>query len=279
MTINQLYNDCLLRLKNSGNDDYRFDCDCLFEHFIGFDKVKRITKGEFPVPDKACKELSDAVDRRTQGEPLQYILGKWSFMDCDFFVGSGVLIPRPETEMLVLRADEIIRENKLSTVFDLCAGTGAIGLSIARLNPDCRVYLFEKYDGAFFYLQKNIGAFGLENVTAVKCDITDFNASWLPKADLIVSNPPYIKKSEIKLLQKEVLKEPVTALSAGEDGLDFYRAIRSKWLSLLKNNGTVLLECGDGQSSDVIACFDGVIKSSAVYYDFNNIDRAVEINV
>ena len=279
MNVGELYSLCLSKLKNSGNEDYRFDCDCLFDSITGIDKVKRITKENLPVSREACDALISAVDRRMQGEPLQYILGKWSFMGYDFFVGNGVLIPRPETEMLVLRANEIIKEKKLNTVFDLCAGTGAIGLSIAKMNPLCKVYLFEKYDEAFYYLEKNIASFGLKNVTAVKCDITEFDISILPKADIMVSNPPYIKSDEILTLQSEVLKEPITALEAGEDGLEFYRAIKANWLSSLKKDGVILLECGDGQSTDVISCFDVAAKSSSVYYDFNNIDRVVEINV
>ncbi len=282
MTAGELYSLCLSALKESVGEDYRFDCDCLFESIVGLDRVKRITKGDLTVSDTVCEKLINAVKSRANGEPLQYILGKWSFMGYEFFVGKGVLIPRPETEALVLRADEIIKANKLSTVFDLCAGTGAVGLSLAKLNPDCTVYLFEKYDEAFSYLQKNIEIFSLENVKAVKCDITDlatFDVSLLPLADMIVSNPPYIKASEIPSLQREVLKEPFTALSAGEDGLVFYRAISEKWLPLMSKNGVFLFECGDGQSSDVISCFDGKVKSFEVYYDFNNIDRVVEIHV
>lgn len=279
MTVKELYSFCLNILKNSDIDDYRFDCDCLFEKFLDIDKVKRITRADIEVIKNSADELLNAVKRRAEGEPLQYILGQWSFFDSDFYVGKGVLIPRPETEMLVELANKKISESGECVIYDLCAGSGAIGLSIAKHNPECTVYLFEKYDEAFYYLEKNKEALNLPNTEIIKCDIFDNHVFSIQKADIIVSNPPYIKKEEIASLQSEVLREPLSALDGGDDGLVFYRCIHDQWLSGLNDNGVLFMECGDDQSADIISCFSDVSKKSVVHYDFNHIDRIVEINV
>lgn len=279
MNVNELYSFCLKTLKEADIEDADFDCDCLFNEFSGLNKIKRIIEPYAEISQEACDKIFSAVNRRACGEPLQYILGKWEFMGFEFTVGKGVLIPRPETELLVELADNYIKSHKIKTVYDLCAGSGAIGLTLAKLNPMCKVYLFEKYDEAFKYLKINSDNLKLENVKLIKCDIFDFHNSAIENADLIVSNPPYIKSEEISLLQKEVGFEPKTALDGGHDGLDFYRCIKEKWFGRLNCDGTFLFECGDGQAEDIVSYFSDICSKSSVYFDFNNIDRVVEINV
>lgn len=279
MTVKELYALGLDRLKKSGCSDYAFDCDCLFSQFVGFDKIKRIISGNSPVePDKAEKFLS-CVKRRADGEPLQYILGEWEFMGLDFKVGEGVLIPRPETEMLVETANEYLHGRENCTVYDLCAGSGAIGLSVAAFNPSSTVYLFEKYDGALKFLRENAELSGLSNIHTVNYDIFDGSPCDLPKADVLLSNPPYIKNDEVPHLQKEVGFEPETALKGGDDGLDFYRAIHDKWFDSVNKGGICVFECGDGQSEDIKSIFSDKPCEISVLYDFNDIDRTVKINV
>lgn len=279
MTVAELYSFCLNTLKNAGIDDYRFDCDCLFESFTGFDKVKRIINADSELQQEAVEKLISAVQKRADGEPLQYLLGHWNFMGLDFFVGKGVLIPRPETEMLVELACNFINIHKNAIVYDLCAGSGAIGLSVAKLKPSCKVFLFEKYDEAIKYLNKNAEFLQLSNVNIIKCDIFDNPDFNIPNPDLLLSNPPYIKSDDISALQTEVKFEPLTALDGGEDGLKFYRCIKDSWSKLVNENGAIMMECGDRQSDDIIKIFSDISKHSTVYYDFNNIDRVVEINV
>ena len=246
MTVKELYTVGLNELKNSGNTDSFFDCDCLFLQFVGFDKIRRIVSGNEDVSNDAENAFLSAVKRRTDGEPLQYILGEWEFMGLNFKVGKGVLIPRPETEMLVIEANAYLKSKENPVVYDLCAGSGAIGLSVAKFNPFSTVYLFEKYDGALGYLRKNAEMLELSNVRILKYDIFDGCPCDLPKADVLLSNPPYIKDSEVKTLQKEVGFEPDTALKGGDDGLLFYRAIHDKWFDAVKKGGIFVFECGDG---------------------------------
>jgi len=279
MTVKELYAVGLKKLKNSGNTDFAFDCDCLFSQFVGFDKIRRIVSENEDVSNEAENAFLSAVKRRTDGEPLQYILGKWEFMGLEFKVGEGVLIPRPETEMLVVEANACLKGKENPIVYDLCAGSGAIGLSVAKFNPFSTVYLFEKYDGALGYLRKNAEMLGLSNVHILKYDVFDGCPCDLPKANVLLSNPPYIKDSEVKTLQKEVGFEPDTALKGGEDGLLFYRAIHDKWYDAVKKGGIFVFECGDGQSEDIRSIFSDKQCEISVLYDFNDIDRTVKINV
>jgi release factor glutamine methyltransferase len=219
--------------------------------------------------------VNSVVERRKAGEPLQYILGAWDFYDLTFLVGKGVLIPRPETEILVDFALENLKDIENPVVFDLCAGTGCIGLTIAKHIPNASVYLLEKEENAFNYLKKNADNLALENVRLINGDLFTFDIQELPMADLIVSNPPYIPTTEIEELQREVLSEPLSALDGGYDGLDFYRCLADKWSSNVKKSGFMAFECGDNQSADVIDIFNGKYVENNVIFDFNNIDRIV----
>ena len=270
---------------------YRKSADALsfggageFETKVLFEDVLKV---QTPVYDYSMVNATDEqialmdklIERRKKGEPLQYIVGSWSFYGLEFAVGEGVLIPRPETELLVEYVLKELKNINNIVVYDLCSGSGCIGLTVAKIRPDADVYLFEKEDKAFEYTKKNAEKFNLKNVNLVKCDIFDFDFSLLPLADAIISNPPYIKTDEIPLLQTEVRHEPVSSLDGGKDGLDFYRCIASKWSKKLKKGGLIAMECGDGQSSDIISVFDSIKSEKNVVFDFNDIDRIVTFRI
>ncbi len=276
MTLRDLYNYCSNQL--DFDDSGGFEAQCIFEDLLLIPKQK-IFIDNSEVSDEQVKIINSVISRRKNGEPLQYILGKWDFYDLTFFVGQGVLIPRPETEMLVDFALNIIKNINNPVVYDLCAGTGCIGLTIASHRPDSKVYLLEKEKEAFSYLLKNQKKLNAVNSVLINGDLFDFDFSQLPKADIIISNPPYINSSEISSLQKEVLNEPVTALDGGNDGLDFYRCICNRCSSNLKTDGYLAFECGDGQSEDIIKIFEGKYKEKNIFFDFNNIDRIVTFRI
>jgi len=206
--------------------------------------------------DDTVSGFTKLIQRRINGEPLQYIIGEWDFYKYTFFCGEGVLIPRPETEELVQLCIDFINKNHITNVLDLCAGTGCIGLSIALDCPFAQVTLVEKYDEAFSYLEKNISRYGLKNVKAVRDDVLSPSSDY-GSYGLIVSNPPYIESREIAGLQQEVLREPVSALDGGEDGLIFYRAIRDRWYGILSSGGMLAFECGEKQTAAVAGLFCG----------------------
>ncbi len=232
----------------------------------------------FHANDEADKLKSEAflekITQRAGGTPVQYVIGEWDFYGEAFKVGEGVLIPRPETELLVDFALEFLKDKSNPVVFDLCAGSGCIGLSVALLNPRSKVYLFEKSPEAMKYLIENAEKFAFSNVNIICGDIFEgFESFDAPNPDLILSNPPYICRDEIKTLQSEVLREPAMALDGGEDGYDFYRAIAQNWLPFCK--GAIAVECGEGQADEIRMIFSKQCAETRCVKDFNGIDRVV----
>lgn len=218
-------------------------------------------------------QIESIANRRKQGEPLQYIIGKWWFYSGEFFVGEGVLIPRQDTELLVETGLDLIKDIKNPSVIDLCSGSGCIAVSIALERRDAQVTALEKYDEAFAFLEKNTVHNNTQNVLAIKGDVLDGTDK---KYDLILSNPPYITAQDMKTLQTEVTKEPETALFGGEDGLFFYRQITRIWKSALNKAGKLAFEVGIGQAEAVA----DIMKSEGftdigINRDFNGVQRVV----
>lgn len=255
-------------------DDAEFDAYQLLLMFFDGNSTQYALNSGKTVNEKLAEEYLSLIERRVSGEPLQYIIGKWDFYNSSFFVGEGVLIPRPETEELVEKCVSIIKENSYSVIYDLCTGSGCIGLSIAKECPGVKCYLFELYDNAFSYAKKNLEEMNLGNVQLIKHDIMQKYEGDIPAADLIVSNPPYIETEEIRALQSEVLCEPVTALDGGDDGLVFYRAIYKKWSEVLNNKGYFAFECGEKQTDAIIKLFS-VGFNGVAYKDMYGNDRMV----
>ena len=240
-------------LRDAGVEDAPFDARCLLEDCAGLDRTHLILSyGETP-PADVRRAYAERIERRAAGEPLQYILGAWTFCGFAFWVREGVLIPRPETEFLCKKAVSLLPEN--AVLFDVCAGTGCIGLSVALQRADVQVYLFEKYAQPFACLRENILRHSAQNAHAVLCDMLDGIPAGLPEPDGIVSNPPYIPASELPSLSREVRREPREALDGGADGMMFYRALRERWFPLLKAGGFLSMECGETQPPTVADLF------------------------
>lgn len=245
MTLKEAYDYGVYFLSANGVDEAEFKSLCLVCHLDG------IKNSEFELHKNdniIMKRFADLLWQVKSGVPLQYVIGKWDFYESEFFVGEGVLIPRPETEELTDLAVKIAKEKESPVIIDLCSGSGCIGISIAKAVPSAKVYLVEKSRRAFEYLQKN--AAGIENVNSLNNDI--FTLPEIEKADIIVSNPPYIKSDDIQSLQVEVQREPAEALDGGEDGLDFYRFIAENYKCYLKDGASLLFEIGNEQGADVI---------------------------
>lgn len=220
-----------------------------------------------------AKSEEDALvlaNKRISGEPLQYLLGAWEFYGLPFCVGEGVLIPRADTERLVDIALEIIGDKRIK-VADLCAGSGAVAVAVAK-NSKAEVAAIEKSDIAFCYLERNVKL----NGAAVKCIKGDIFDEYDEKYDLILSNPPYIPTSVIDGLSEEVKKEPKMALDGGEDGLIFYKHITSAWKRALNEGGTLAVEIGYDQAESVSALFkENGFTEIKVYKDFSGNDRVI----
>lgn len=276
MTINEAYRTGIDMLKSNRIPDAEFDARCLLEFALDIEPTQFFISRSELIDDQKAEDYFTLINRRMNGEPLQYILGKWEFMSNEFCVGKGVLIPRPETEKLVELAKEYLTDIEKPVVVDLCSGSGCIAISIAKLIPDATVYAVEKYDDAFCYLTENISLNGVNNVVAVQGDLFDRELLRDVSADLIVSNPPYIRKADIETLSDEVKCEPVTALDGGEDGYDFYRFISSYWLNeFLDKNGAVMVECAEDQGDYISELFSEYSEKIEIIYDFNGLQRIV----
>ncbi|MDR0198059.1 MAG: peptide chain release factor N(5)-glutamine methyltransferase [Oscillospiraceae bacterium] len=219
--------------------------------------------------------VAEAVERRLSGEPLQYILGEWEFYGCNFKVGEGVFIPRPETELLVDLAAEWGREHASASALDLCAGSGCVAIAFAKATGCERVVAVEKSPEAVEYLKQNIRLNKVESrVSAVKEDVLkprgDFRGF-----DCVLINAPYLSASEMLTLQKEVTFEPREALYGGEDGLDFYREFFGLWGERLRNAEFFACEVGDGQAARVCRLMRGAGLSPRLKKDRGGTDRIV----
>ena len=275
MTVNELYRQGAEMLDYAFVENAFFDARWLVEKALGINSTQFALKKDKPVSKKAEVEFLSLIRRRIAGEPLQYILGEWEFMGYPFLVGEGVLIPRPETELLADFAKNFLKDKKSPVVFDLCSGSGCIAVSVAKLLPKAKVYAVEKSADALSYLKKNVKLNKAKNVEIISGDIADRRLLQGIIPDLILSNPPYIKSEEIPTLQKEVQREPSMALDGGADGLDFYKILASDWLSRLPKGGVMAVECGEAQAEDVSQLFFLAGGVTDTINDLSGIQRVV----
>lgn len=275
MKINDVYIDAVKKMNQSGIENSNFEAKELLKHCLKLNETEFILRRFDDFDNDLLGDFNELLCRRLNGEPVQYIIGEWDFMGRTFKVGEGVLIPRPETELLCQYVADELKDNGKVVIYDLCSGSGCIGISLKNSLPEADVYAVEKSKEAFSYLKANNESLcNCCGVSAINGDIFEFDTyNDLPFADAIVSNPPYIRKSDIPGLQTEVLREPVMALDGGDDGLVFYRYIVSKWKSKLRPNGFFAFECGEDQSEDISDIFTENGFDSTVIKDYNNINR------
>ena len=276
MTAGEVYRAGKKLLEAAGCDSPAFDADCLFRRAFGWDRQKRIMDSSLEAEEEPSRAYLSLVRERAGGRPLQYLLGEWTFSGLTLSVGEGVLIPREETELMVREAAERLRGVPAPKILDLCSGSGAAALALAKLLPASAVTAAEKYGGAFSYLQKNIGRTGLANVTAVRLDLFDCAAAErFSGLDALVCNPPYIRTGELDGLQREVRREPREALDGGADGLDFYRALARLWLPRLAPGGAAAVEIGEDEAEAVSGLFAPWLADMRVLRDFSGLPRVV----
>ncbi len=251
--------------ERNGIEDTAREAEMLIMGLLDIDRAG-LYAGDAEIPEDRARHIDDLSVRRIRGEPLQYLIGYVPFYGLTIYVGSGVLIPRPETELLVDEAVKmlILRGKKESEnrrigefsdsfrALDICTGSGCIALAIARHFPEAIVYGVDASEAAMVYATQNALANEVHNVCFKLGDL--FEPVNTLHFDCIVSNPPYIRHDEIKTLQREIREhEPRTALDGGRDGLDFYRRIFSDAPAYLKDNGIIMLEIGCGQSAAIRA--------------------------
>ena len=238
-----------------------------------------LTDREKYVSEETCQAVEGAVSRILGGEPLAYVLEEWDFYGMRLYVNSNVLIPRDDTcAVTALAIERALFLDKDPRILDLCTGSGCIGLALAHRVKDARVTLADISPEAIAVAKKNVIHQKLSaRVSCVQADAMKEPAPFLGKFDLIISNPPYITGDEMKTLDHSVKDfEPHLALYGGEDGLDFYRSIASKYRSALKPGGFLCFEFGEDQGDDVCRILEmngyTILERSR---DYNDTERAV----
>ena len=273
MTVSELFEKGKSLLREQSTENYLNEARWIFESVFQCGREYLIFHSDDIADDDLSALFLEKTQKRASGVPVQYVIGSWDFYGESFEVGEGVLIPSPETELLVDFALDYLKDKENPVVFDLCAGSGCIGLTVAKNRPDAKVYLVEKSPDAFAYLEKNLNNLGCKNAKAVSGDIFNgYDYFDLPEPDLILSNPPYIETADIEGLQSEVHYEPLMALDGGADGMVFYNAIAEKWLG---HCSVVAVECGEGQADSIKTLFSSIFADVYSVKDFNDIERTV----
>ncbi len=279
MTYGEIYKKAVSILTDSGCDSPEYDVRCMMEYDFGLEKISFFSERNSTADSREEKKFFRDIQKRAEGYPLQYILEGWSFMDCELSVGEGVLIPRDDTEVCVRECMHLINEKGIiaPVIIDLCSGSGAIAIALAKKYPKAQIFAVEFSDRAYEFLCENIDRNEARNVYPLNKDIFDCYSEFEDGYfDVIISNPPYIRTDEIPTLQKEVQFEPKMALDGGRDGLEFYRIISEKWFSKLKNGGIVSLEIGEEQGKSVSLMLENAgMKRVQILKDLGDLDRAV----
>lgn len=262
MTIKEALSKGMIILKNNNVESPKLKARLLLQYILKQTRQYIIVYDNKDISKKEQFEYFINIEKLTKGVPLQHITHLQEFMKMDFFVDENVLIPRPDTEILVEETIKIAQRMKAPKILDLCTGSGAIAISIAKNVSNAEIYAVDISEKALKVARKN--AERLEVVKKVKFIKSNlFNEIGKNKFDIIVTNPPYIKKEDIQYLSDEVQNEPLLALDGGLDGLDFYRKILNQAIDYVKFDGYICMEIGYNQKEEVLE----LIKQNNQYTD------------
>lgn len=253
-------------------DNASFELETIILWASGMKKNELLLNRANEIPAEVLSKLTDAVNRRLEHEPLQYIIGEWEFFGLRMFCGKGCLIPRPETEMLAeIAIKNLPRGGKL---LDLCTGSGCIPVAVLNNRPDVTAIAVDISGTALEFAKKNAAYhnISLERLKFIKADIYDFVPNEFP--DVITSNPPYIKSDDMMTLSPEVKHEPSIALDGGYDGLEFYKLIAKYYAKkYLSKGGCCAVEVGFDISEEVAAIFRSQKFNSTLMRDIFEVER------
>ena len=257
-------------LKENKIEDYSIKVKILISFITGIKKDILINYEDVEILDNKLEIYIYNLNKIIEGIPIQYITKKQEFMRLDFFVDENVLIPQPDTEILVEEVLKISKlYNKKINILDLCTGSGAIAVSLAKYIKDVNIIATDISENAIEIAEKNAIKNNVEN--KIKFVVSDMFKNIENKFDIIVSNPPYIETKEIEKLSKEVKNEPIIALDGGNDGIKYYKIIADNYNKFLNIGGYLLLEIGYNQGESVSKLF----KNSEIKKDLSGNDRVI----
>lgn len=249
MKIEELLKYGKEKLEQQKVEDASIISRILMQYVLEIDRNKLIINKKDNVDINKEKEYKECIEKIMKGTPIQYITNNQEFMRLNFYVDENVLIPQPDTEILV---EEVIKSIDIMgniEILDMCTGSGCIGISLAKNIENTKVTLVDISKEAIEIAKKNAIQNGVENkVNFIQSDMFE---NVKGKFDIIVSNPPYIRTDIIQTLDRQVQAEPYIALDGGEDGLDFYKVLINEAYKYLKKNGKIFLEIGYDQKKEV----------------------------
>jgi release factor glutamine methyltransferase len=245
-------------LKTHGSDTPRLDAEILLAHSRGCPRIALYTQFDEPLSDPVRARMRELVQRRAQAEPVAYLVGHREFFSLDFDVTRDVLIPRPDTETLVMAALDAAKPLAEPKILDLCTGSGCVAIAVAKNCPPARVTATDVSAAAIQVATEN--AAKLQVAGRVHFAVGDLFAAVGPddRFDIIAANPPYVTTSELESLAQDIRKyEPRSALDGGPDGLDVVRRIIGEAPSHLASGGQIFIEISSEQAAAVQALFAG----------------------
>lgn len=283
MKIEDILKDNILKLKEANIEDANIIARELLAYTLKKDRQYLIINSKEEIGREEQIEYNNNIDSIIMGKPLQYITNKQEFMKMKFFVNESVLIPQPDTEILVEKVLEICNKffvNQEIKILDLCTGSGAIAISLYKYLKDenKKIFASDISDKAIEVAKLN----SKENGTKIEFIQSNmFEQIAENNFDIIVTNPPYIEREELKKLPKDVRHEPHIALDGGNDGLDFYRIIAENAYKYIKSKGILCLEIGYNQKNEVVKILEetGKYDNIEAYKDLSGNDRCIVANI
>lgn len=264
MTISDAIKKGMIELKNVNIEEPKLKARLLMQYVLN-ESRQYVIVNDMEQLDKAKeKQYLEEIKILKKGVPIEHITHQKEFMKMSFFVDKNVLIPRQDTEILVEEVIKIAKKINARKVLDLCTGSGAIAVSLAKYLPQAEITAIDISNDALKIAKKNANSNNVQNqITFISSDM--FTNLGEEKFDIIVSNPPYIKTNVIKNLDIQVQSEPYIALDGGKDGLDFYKKIINESYQYLKYSGYLCLEIGFDQKIDVIELIENTERFTGTY--------------
>ncbi len=264
MKIKELINYGKKLLVENEIQDSTIIAKTLAEYILKMDRMQIVINEEKEIDEREKTRYYLALIEIIQGMPIQYITNKQEFMNLEFYVDENVLIPQPDTEILVEEVINIAKQKKEDIqILDICAGSGAIGIAISKNIENAHITMSDISTDALQIAKKNSEKYiSLSKVEFVESNMFE---SITDKYDVIVSNPPYIQTSVIETLSKNVQKEPILALDGGKDGLSFYKILANEAYKFLNNEGYLCMEIGYDQKEEVIKLLNNTGKYKEIY--------------
>lgn len=275
MTIKEALSNSINTLKQSNIESPIQIAKIVLSNVLKQSKEYILINEKEILDSKMYETFMKKIEQISLGIPMQYVTNKQEFMGMEFYIDENVLVPRPDTEILVEEAISIIKNNSQKLVLDMCTGSGAIAVSIAKYTTVDKVYAVDISQNALEVAIKNAIKNKVENkIKFINSNMFE-NLEIGKKFDMIISNPPYIETKIIPTLSKQVQKEPYIALDGGEDGLNFYRNLAINAKKYLTNSGVLALEIGYNQRESVINLLRDKFANVCCKKDLSGNDRVI----